>query len=224
MGLQAPPPPLPPPKTVVRQVIEAPPTTPALPALANSDSFMLDALSGLVDDKSLMKLFNAEKIIHNIVATIINLNDSRAPMSVMPVKPAPGTFGTERIGGGLIISPKNATRYAPYVRIAEVINSKKLVELYIRVYPLFQRAYEQLGYPNKYFNDLLIQTLDNLLDTPTIKEPVKLVQPNVLYLFADPDLEEQSSGRKILMRTGSRNEAIIKSKLREIRRIASPHA
>ena len=98
-----------------------------------------------------------------------------------------------------------------------MINSKKLVELYIRVYPLFQRAYEQLGYPNKYFNDLLIQTLDNLLDTPTIKEPVKPVQPNVLYLFADPDLEEQSSGRKILMRTGSRNEAIIKSKLREIR-------
>ena len=215
--VQAPPPPPPPPKPEVRQVIEAPPALPPLPVLADSDNFMLDALAGLVGNKSLMKLFRTEQIIHNIVTTIDNLPRNRAPMSRMPVEGAPGMFVTAGTEGDLTISPNNAARYTPYVKIAEAINAKKLVELYVRLYPLFQQAYEELGYPKKYFNDRLIETLDNLLNAPIIKEPVKLVQPHVLYLFADPELEERSIGQRILMRTGSQNEARIKAKLREIK-------
>jgi hypothetical protein len=213
------PPPLPPspPKPEVRQVLEAPTAPPPLPALADSDSFMLDALAGLVGNKSLMKFFHTERIIRNIVATIDNLPRRRAPMSVMPVERAPGQFVTAGTESDLTISPKNAARYTPYVRIAEVIDAKKLVGLYVRLYPLFQQAYEELGYPKKYFNDRLVVALDNLLAAPDIKEPVKLVRPSVFYKYADPDLEERSIGQRILMRTGSRNGAIIKDKLREIK-------
>ena len=91
--VQAPPPP--PPKPVVRQVIEAPPAPPPLPALADSDSFMLDALAGLVNNKSLMKLFRTERLIRNIVATIDNLPGRRAPMSVMPVERAAGSLSPQ---------------------------------------------------------------------------------------------------------------------------------
>lgn len=212
-----PPPPPPPPKPEVRQVIEAPPAPPPLPALADSDSLIFDALAGLVKNKSLMKLFHTERIIHNIVATIDNLPRRRAPMSVMPVEPAEGTFITAGKEGDLTISPKNAERYTPYVKIAEKIDTKKLVELYVRLYPLFQQAYEGLGYPKKYFNDRLIVALDDLLAAPDIKEPVRLVQPGVFYKYADPDLEGRSIGQRILMRTGSKNEAIIKGRLHAIK-------
>ena len=213
----------PPPKPEVRQVIEAPPVSPPLPALADSDNFMLDALTGLVNNKSLMKLFHTERIIHNIVATIDNLPRRRAPMSVMPVEQAAGKFVTAGDEGDLTISPKNAARYTPYVKIAEAIDAKKLVEIYVRLYPLFQQAYEGLGYPKKYFNDRLIVVLDDLLAAPDIKEPVKLAQPSVFYLFADPDLEGRSIGQRILMRTGSKNEAIIKGKLRGIKQELKLH-
>ncbi len=206
-----------PPEPEVRQVIETPPMSPPLPALADSDNFMLDALAGLVNNKSLMKLFHTERIIHNIVATIDNLPRRRAPMRVMPVEEAPGKFATAGDESGLTISPKNAARYTPYVRIAEAVDARKLVELYVRLYPLFQQSYEGLGYPKKYFNDRLMVVLDDLLAAPDIQEPVKLVQPGVLYLFADPDLEGRSIGQRILMRTGGKNEAIIKGKLREIK-------
>lgn len=217
--VQAPPPPPPPapPKPEVRQVVEAPPSPPPLPSLAESDKLVLDALAGLVGNKSLMKWFHTERIIHNFVATIDNLPRRRAPMSVMPVERAPGTFITAGTESEPIIDPKNAARYTPYVRIARAIDAKKLVGLYIRLYPLFQQAYEELGYPKKYFNDRLIVALDNLLAAPDIKEPVKLVRPNVYYLYADPDLEGRSIGQRILMRTGSKNEAILKAKLREIK-------
>lgn len=209
------PPPLP--KPEVRQVIDAPPVSPPLPALADSDNLMLDILAELVGNKSLMKFFHAERIIHNFVATIDNLPGRQAPMSVMPVERAPGKFVAIGKESNLTIDPKNAARYTPYVRIAEAIDAKKLVEVYVRLYPLFQQAYEELGYPTKYFNDRLIETLDNLLETPVIKEPIKLTQPNVLYLFANPDLEKRSIGQRILLRTGTKNEEIIKGKLREIK-------
>ena len=59
--------------------------------------------------------------------------------------------------------------------------------------------------------------LDNLLDAPDINEPIKLVQPKVMYEFADPVLEARSAGQKIMIRMGSENAAKVKAKLREIR-------
>lgn len=217
--VEAPPPspPPPPPKPEVRQVIEAPPAPPPLPALADSDSLMLDALAELVGNKTLMQVFRTERIIRNIVATVDNLPRKRAPMRVMPVERAPGQFLTAGTEDNPTISPRNAARYSPYVKVAQVVDAKKLVGLYIRLYPLFQQAYEELGYPQLYFNDRLIVALDNLLAAPNIKEPVRLVRPGVYYQFADPGLEERSIGQRILMRIGSGNEAVLKDKLREIR-------
>lgn len=203
----------------VRNEIEAPPSLPAqppLPALADSDKLIIDALAGLVGNKSLMYIFHTDRFIRNFVATIDNLPGRRAPMNVMPVDPAPGKFAVAGAPGNLTISPDNASRYTVYVRIATAVDTKKLVGLYIRLYPLFQQAYEELGYPGKYFNDRLIVALDDLLAAPIAVEPVKLVQPNVYYLYADPDLERRSIGQRILMRLGSKNEDLVKTKLRDI--------
>jgi len=218
VAVQAPPPPVAvAPKPEVRQILEAPPATAPLPQLAESDSFMLDALAGLIGNESLMKLFLTERIIRNIVATIDSLPSMKLPLKLLPVELASGKFMTAGKDGELSISPKNAARYTPYVKIAEAIDVKNLVGLYVRLYPLFQQAYVELGYPNNYFNDRLIEVLDDLLEAPDLKEPVKLLQPKVLYEFADPELEALSIGQRILMRIGSKNEATMKARLLEIR-------
>ena len=92
-----------------------------------------------------------------------------------------------------------------------------LVAVYIRFYPLFQEQYEKLGYPDKYFNDRLVQVIDHLLATPEVKGPVLLTQTTVLYQFTDPELEKLSAGQKILVRMGGENAALVKTKLTEIR-------
>jgi hypothetical protein len=74
-----------------------------------------------------------------------------------------------------------------------------------------------LGYPNGYFNDRLVEVIDNLLAAPDVKGPVKLVVPHVLYEYADPDLQQRSAGQKLLIRMGPANAAKVKAKLREIR-------
>jgi hypothetical protein len=44
------------------------------------------------------------------------------------------------------------------------------------------------------FNDRLIEIMDHLLAAPEIEGPIELVQPKVLYRFADPELEKRSWG------------------------------
>ena len=75
-----------------------------------------------------------------------------------------------------------------------------MARLYIRFYPLFQQAYVDLGYPDRYFNDRLVAIIDHLLSAPRIDRTVALVQPKVFYEYADESLEAQSWGRKTLLR------------------------
>jgi hypothetical protein len=189
-----------------------------LPPLNESDQAVRDALSGLLGREWFKKFFNPQEIVRNIVVTIDNLPRKTVAVRLLPVKPAGGEFLTTGKEESLAISPENAARYAPYVRIAEMADAKKLVAIYVHFYPLFQRAYQDLGYPDGYFNDRLIAVIDHLLAGPVVNGPVRLVQPHVLYQLADPDLEAASAGNKILLRIGVENAEKIKTKLRDIRR------
>jgi hypothetical protein len=122
-----------------------------------------------------------------------------------------------RKGNTITTNPDNAARYAPFMRVVAAVDAAKLAQLYVRFYPLFQQAYQELGYPNGYFNDRLIKVIDLLLKTPALPGPVALVQPSVYYKYADPGLESLSAGQKILLRLGNQNEAIAKTKLLQFR-------
>lgn len=190
-----------------------------LPALQDSDALASAALKGLLDDSPLLDLFYPDRIIPRVVATIDNLPRKAAPARMMPVKPVPGMFATARTGITPVIAPVNSVRYRPYVRLAQSVDAVKLVDLYVRFYPLFQKGYAELGYPKGHFNDRLIEAIDDLLEAPAAMTPVRLAQPKVLYQFEADDLEGRSAGQKILIRMGSANAATVKAKLREIRAV-----
>lgn len=218
---EAPPPPAaaePSIKHPIEQAAPAAPEDKPLPELDQSDAAARERLTELVGPKPADQLFNSEALIRNIVVTIDNLPRNKFARRLAPVKPAPGPFMVESAEGGVVIDAGNAARYAPQVRLAELIDARKLVGLYVAYYPLFQQAYVELGYPNGYFNDRLVEVIDHLLAAPDVRGPVKLVQPKVLYEYADPRLEALSAGQKILVRVGPENAAKLKAKLTEIRR------
>ncbi len=197
---------------------EQAPAVEPLPPLADSDTMAREALAGLLGPNAIAQYFYADRVILRIVATVDNLPRKQAPARMMPVKPVPGAFVVAKSGEETTIGPNNAARYAPYVALFQALNAKKAVQVYSYFYPLFQKAYQELGYPNRYFNDRLFETVDDLLAAPEIQGQVKLAQPKVLYEYADPDLEGRSAGQKIMMRMGADNEAKVKAKLRELRR------
>lgn len=189
-----------------------------LPPPDQGDELTSKALAGLSGAKGISQIFNAEDIVYRIVVTIDNLPRDKAPVHLRPLKSAPGLFAAAGSDDSAVVTDKNPGRYAPYVRLAEAIDTKKLVALYTELYPLFQRAYQDLGYPKGYFNDRLVEVIDHLLAAPNVSEPIKLVRPKVMYEFADPELEALSAGQKTLIRMGSENARKIKAKLQEIRR------
>jgi DUF3014 family protein len=211
------------PKTETEARIEHPidsaQPSPPLPALAESDPAIAGALADVFGKASFDQLFVPETIVRHFVATIDNLPRKQVASRLMPVKPVAGIFRTTGQDANLAIAPDNAARYTPYVRAMEIVDSKKVAAVYIQFYPLFQQSYAELGYPSRYFNDRVFEVIDHLLSTPDVTGPVALTQPKVLYEFADPQLQELSAGQKILVRMGPDNEARVKAKLREIRKL-----
>ena len=142
---------------------------------------------------------------------------SKTAVERRPVKPTPGSALVVTSGDDITLSEDNYARYAPFVSLVQSADAKQLADLYFHYYPLFQESYENLGYPDKYFNDRLVEVIDHLLATPAPKGPVKLVQPRVFYEYADPALEGLSAGQKVLIRMGNANAAQLKRKMREFR-------
>ncbi len=197
---------------------------PALPPLVESDSALRAAISKLIGEKSLLEFFHMRDIANRIVATVDNLPRAKVAQKVLPVRGPGGLLAIEGQGEARVIGAENAARYAAYLRVLEAVDSKQLAALYVRFYPLLQQAYRELGYPQGHFNDRLVTVIDHLLATPEVEGPIRLVQPKVLYEFADPALESRSAGQKLLLRMGAANAAAVKKKLRELRRevTASP--
>lgn len=191
------------------EVSTAPDVAPAasLPTLDNSDALLREKLVDLMGRVPFSELVLPVALVRRIVATVDNLPRETAPRRVIPLAPVPGAY-----------EPGNYDRYAPYVRVIEAIDEKALVADYARAYPLFQQAYEELGYPGKQFNDRLIQAIDDLLAAPELDAPLDLIRPRVVYEFASPDLETRSAGQKIMLRMGPQNAARVKAKLLLIRR------
>jgi hypothetical protein len=189
-----------------------------LPSLDDSDGTMRDKLAGLFGAKRLAEHFFLEGIVRRIVATVDSLPREQVAPQLWAVKPTPGELQVDNAGGNLTISAKNAARYTSRVQLAESVDPKKLVALYVRHYPLFQRAYEELGYPQGYFNDRLIEVIDHLLATPDAGFPIKVIRPRVRYEFVDPTLQSRSAGQKLLARVGPENASRLKVVLNELRR------
>lgn len=188
-----------------------------LPPLDDSDSYFLLEIESTLGE-AIEALFVREAVIDRLVASIDNLPRSQIPDRIRPVggleEPfRPETGADERF----VLGIQSYARYDALVAYLYYADVDKVYDIYQRFYPLFQKAYERLGYPDAYFNDRVIEVIDHLLAAPVPAEPVVLVRPNVLYEFADPDLEALSSGHKLLLRMGPGNAATLKRKLETIR-------
>jgi hypothetical protein len=190
-----------------------------LPALEDSDAPLREDLSGLFDAGAL-KTFVFDHLIRRIVVTVDNLPRKKLPQKDRFVADVPGQFkvAPAQAEDTYILSGENYARYRGFVELAESVDLEKLAVLYTRYYPLFQQAYEDLGYPDRYFNDRLVEVIGHLLAAPELRGTVRLVRPKVFYQFADPGLEKLSAGQKIMIRMGPENERRVKIVLRELLR------
>jgi hypothetical protein len=184
-------------------------------------------LSDLFGNEAVKHLFRTDDFAHRFVATVDNLGRSAAPASIWPMNPASGRFLTSDTSSGEVIQPDNGLRYVPYVLLLEQVDMKRVAHAYAQNYPAFQHAYEEIGFPQGYFNDRLIEVLDLLIATPEAAPPIHVhrpvaagVQPTrpwLLYEFDDPALQSLTAGQRLLLRMGPIDERRVKKRLAELR-------
>ncbi len=198
--------------------VEAEPVKP-LPLLDESDQVIEQEFSGLVNgDGQLAQMFMFKAFIRNFVVIVDNLTAAKIPQKYQFVKPPAGSFMVKTDANEKpYVDTDNHARYLPFVRLVAALDTDNLVNVYVYLYPLFQQAYEELGYPDKYFNDRLVEVINHLLQAPEVADPIMLVQPKVYYQYADPELEARSAGQKVLMRMGRENAALLKLKLEDFK-------
>ena len=138
----------------------------SLPPLDDSDQYFKLELTDLFGDP-VGALMADTRVIARVVATVDNLPRGHVAERMRPVRGLSDTFVAEPEGGNLYaISAQSYRRYDALVAIIDNTEIGELSDLYHRYYPLFQKAYVELGYPNGYFNDRLVQTIDNMLAAP----------------------------------------------------------
>lgn len=227
---EAPEPPLPPASQppAVQHPVEPPPGLPPLPPAGETNAYVNRLIAELLGRPAVLGLLAGDGLVQRFVTTVDNLPGDIASSRFWPVNPTPERFLVETRDGRTVVSPRNAARYAPFVRLAESLDAAKAAALYAHLYPLFQTAYEELGYPGQYFNDRLIKVIDHLLAAPEPNGPVELtltqvqgpiasLRPWVRYEYVDENLQSRSAGQRLMVRMGLDNERRLKAKLRELR-------
>jgi hypothetical protein len=207
----------------IQNPVPAAPEGRTLPALNDSDQELKDSLVGLFGPKPIEQFLVPENVVRHIVVTVDNLARNKVAVELRPIKSTPGDTIVATQGDITTLSAENYARYAPFIKLVQASDPKTLATVYFRLYPLFQQAYEDLGYPGQYFNDRLVQVIDNLLEAPDVRGPIQLTQPKVFFEYADPSLQSRSAGQKLMIRMGSANSGVVKAKLREFRAEIAQH-
>jgi hypothetical protein len=212
------------PPAVQHPLEEAPAAAEPLPPVGESDGVLADALKALIGAPAVQTWLVPDELARRFVATVDNLPrnvplEKRRPLRTPPEAPLvdrvvlDAADGTERI----TLSARNAQRYDTAIALFGMADARAMAGSYRRFYPLLQQAYQDLGYPDRYFNDRVVEAIDDMLRAPEPAGPVILVQPKVLYQYEDAELEKLSSGQKLLLRMGPAHAREVKAKLRELR-------
>ena len=196
-------------------------TTPAQPTVASPAQPVDVALAAMLGSDAFRQWVVNDQLIDRIVVAVDNLSHEKLPVRLWPLRPIGGQALVNADNGSLHFAADNAVRYDVYIALLKGLDLKQVAALYVRDYARFQQAFEALGYPKAYFNDRLVDVIDHLLVTPEVTTPLALVQPTVMYKFADEGMESRSMGQKLMLRMGPVHASIVKARLRELLRLIS---
>lgn len=199
---------------------------PPLPDLADSDAIILDTIAGQLGNGFVQQWIKPEFVIPRSVATIHSLDGSAPALKTRPLQSLDTEPHTAEIEDqeALLWTESNAERYDALIDALESTPPERAAALYGRYYSLFQQAWEELGEAEPYFNDRVIGVIDHLLATPDVALPFEVVPHEGRLHFADESLEEQSWGRKLLIRMGPDQAERVRTWLSTFREAATGQA
>ena len=173
--------------------------------------------SSSADEETVNRMLVNEGLIQRFVVSVTNLaNDEMAPNHQL-LTPPEQNFRVYSQAGKQWIDAASYKRYTPYVDMLESFDNEALLNIYGIYKDDIQTKFAEIGNPDQDFNSVLLEAIDQLLDTPEVPVPVEVYTDSVAYKYADDRLESLNEPQKQLLRTGPDNMRRIKAKLRELK-------
>jgi len=189
-----------------------------LPQLDASDAFVRKLVEALSANPGWAKWLATEGLVRRFVVVVDNVAEGKAPTKHLAELGPKGRFEVVDRGKSKFVDLKSYARYDAAAAIFASLDTKGTAEAYRQLKPLIDKAYRDLGYPDRKFDATLAKAIDRLLATPIPPETVELRSAVKSYRYADAKLEALTPPQKQLVRLGPENMKKVQEKLREIRR------
>jgi hypothetical protein len=210
------------PEPVIEEVVELPEEEPEIPAfvlplLDESDQLIRDGVVSLTRHEGINLWLSPNQLIRKFVAFVDNIAHGQVAREPVRALAPEGEFLAQKISDDRYeLDPASYSRYDLFTEIVISVDARRAAEFYHLLRPLMQKAYGELGYGNRSFDDVVFQAIGRLLETPVVEGTVYLVRPVVMYKFEDEKLEGLSAAQKQMIRMGPRNTRLLRAKISEV--------
>lgn len=188
-----------------------------VPPLDASDEAIRSLAQALSENPKLAGWLVPENLVRRFVAAVVDVANDESPRPHIGHLEPPAAFRVNEQAGSLAIDTGSYNRYDTIATVLDSIAEERAVELYRGLKPLFDEAYQDLGYPGGDFDVALAKAIDRVLRTPIPAGRVKVKRRVSTYRFVDPDLEALGPVDKHMIRMGAANARKIQAKLRSLR-------
>jgi len=188
---------------------------PALPPLDESDAFVRAQTSPVCLPLAWMA---ADNLVRRAAVLIENASRGELPPRRGGLLPPLDAFPVRQEGERFFMDESGYPRFDPYLDQLEAIDPERLAGCIRLLDPLLDQALNELGHSDGPQAGITA-VIDRILAVPEPIEggDVELVQPKVLFLYADPRLESLSSLQKQVLRMGPENTRRLKAYVTRLR-------
>jgi len=189
-----------------------------LPQLDASDAFVRDVVAKLSSHPRLAAWLANDELVHRLVASVASVANGVSPAPNVPFLAPHAAFRVEQAGDRVFIHPASYRRYDLLAATFLSLDAEAAARLYRQLYPLLQKAYEELGLPAPSFDAVMADAVGNVLAVEVPEGPVEIVHAatGTAFEFADAGLESRSAAAKHLLRMGPENARRVQAKLRQL--------
>ena len=186
-------------------------------SLEEGDARVRDFVNGPGSTLGLGKLASSPHPIATTAALIDGASRGLLLRKILPLSPPSTTFSVTGEGGLLHMAPDSYERYNSFAETVASLDINDIANGFHQLRQLYEAAYDELGLDTAEFDNAVIRTLDTVLATPEIKEPIAVKRKSVIYVYVDPALESLPPLQKQLLRMGPENILLIKQFARAMR-------
>ncbi len=182
-------------------VVATPEPAVTLPELNDSDEFIREQFRAVALPEAWLSV---DELARRAAVVVDNTARGEFPASQLSFPSISVPFKVRERGGVLYLDPENYARFDPLIEQLLALQPSTVAGLLDLLSPLLVEALAELGNQQTPRAQLLA-AIDQILAVPVRRDDIRLIQPKVLYEYAEPRLENLSPLQKQVFRTGPEN-------------------